>query len=100
MSYEEKLEEITEEIEAMEQDDYPEDIIEKLRTEALDEQREFQMERLDEQLKAYDWWEDGEEAAADLLRKRMIAERLTPEEKLEYEADKKAQPGKFRLALL
>jgi hypothetical protein len=94
MSYEEKLGTIDEEIEAMEQDDYPEDIIEKLRTEALDEQREFLMERLEEQLDHYDWWEHGEEEASDLLRERMIAERLTPEEKVEYEADQNAQAVK------
>jgi hypothetical protein len=100
MSYEEKLGTIDEEIEAMEQDDYPEDIIEKLRTEALGEQREFLMERLEEQLDDYDWWEYGEEAATDLLRERMIAERLTPKEKAEYEADQNAQAVKSAKASL
>jgi hypothetical protein len=94
MSYEEKLGTIDEEIEAMEQDDYPEDIIEKLRTEALDEQREFLMERLEEQLEGYDWWEHGEEEASDLLRERMIAERLTPEEKAEFAAAQNARAVK------
>jgi hypothetical protein len=45
-------------------------------------------------LNNYDWWEQGQEAATDLLWKRMIAERLTPEERAEYEADQNAQAVK------
>jgi hypothetical protein len=91
MSYEEKLEAIEAEIEDFDQDEYPEDIIDEVRDELLEDRRRDLEERLADELDRYDWWEDGEEIARECLIKRMLAERLTPEERAEGEAIEKAR---------
>jgi hypothetical protein len=87
MSYEEKLEAIEAEIAAMEEEDYPEDIIEAARTPIMEEHEVFLMERLEEDLNNYDWWNEGGglEEVESRLRERMLRECCTPEELAEGE---------------
>jgi hypothetical protein len=94
MSYEEKFDAVVAEIAGFRWNEYPEDIIDEVRDELLADQREFLEERLEKELKNYDWWEDGKDIARMYLIQRMLTERLTPEERAEGAAIKKAEAVK------
>lgn len=84
-SFKAKFDAVLAEVEAFEQDDFPEDILEQVEAEQMQERRAFLEEQKSEELRNFDWWEEGEEIAKDELRERLLAERLTPEEKDERE---------------